>query len=172
MRPWDDLGPKPSPLHRHPLFWALLGLPPASLAGLYAVEGIARALRRRRGTVRPQDVFRRSEATLRRTARGRSREEPATQIAAVEGALLDYLEARLGEPLRGYAAGELCRRLVAAGFPEATVDRLAAQLEACAFGRFAPSASRRQGAEETARAALDLLRDLESAGGSAGGNHE
>lgn len=163
IRPRDDLARPPAPWHASLLFWALLLAPPVSLAGAHAWSAAARALRRRRGQVRPADVFRRSLKTLRRVARGRSGDDPAAQLAAVETALLDYLEARAGEPLRGYATADLRRRLVAAGFAEPLVDRLVAQLDSCAFGRFAPSASRERGASETARAAETVLRELERA---------
>jgi len=163
IRPRDDLARPPAPWHESLLFWGLLLAPPVSLAGAHAGSAAARAWRRRRGQVRPADVFRRSLATLRRVARGRSGDDPAAQLAAVEAALLDYLEARVGEPLRGYATADLRRRLVAAGFAEPLVERLVAQLDSCAFGRFAPSASRERGASETARAAETVLRELERA---------
>lgn len=169
VRPWDDLGRPAAPWHAHLLFWALLLAPPLSLAGSYAWSGTARALRRRRGQVRPGDVFRRSLAALHRVARGRSGDDAAVQLAAVEAALLDYLEARVGEPLRGYATADLQRRLVAAGFAEPLVARLLAQLESCAFGRFAPSESRERGASETARSAEQVLRELERAPAGRGG---
>jgi hypothetical protein len=163
MRPWNDLTRPSAPWHDHPLFWVLFLLPPASLAGLFAVTAAAGALRRRRGVVRPGDVYRRSVAALRRVAKGRGAGDAVAQLGAVESALLDYLEARMGEPLRGYATAELQRRMVAAGFAEALVSRLVAQLETCAFGRFAPSSSRQQGASDAARGAFDVLRDLERA---------
>jgi len=163
IRPRDDLARPSAPWHDSPLFWGLLFAPPVSLAGAHLWSAAARALRRRRGQVRPADVFRRSRATLRRVARGRSGDDPAAQLAAVEAALIDYLEARVGEPLRGYATADLRRRLVAAGFAEPLVERLMAQLDSCAFGRFAPSGSRERGASETARAAETVLRDLERA---------
>jgi hypothetical protein len=161
VRPWDDLGRPAAPWHAHLLYWLLLLAPPVSLLGSYGWSAAARVLRRRRGQVRPGDVFRRSLAGLRKVGRGRSGEDPAAQLAAVETALLDYLEARVGEPLRGYATADLQRRLVAAGFAEELVARVVAQLESCAFGRFAPSDSRERGANETARAAEAVLRELE-----------
>jgi hypothetical protein len=163
MRPWSDLSRPSAPWHDHPLFWVLFLLPPASLAGLFTVTAVAGALRRRRGVVRPGDVYRRSMAALRRVAKGRGTGDAAAQLGAVERALLDYVEARMGEPLRGYAMAELQRRVVVAGFAETLVSRLVAQLETCAFGRFAPSSSRQQGASDAARGALDVLRDLERA---------
>jgi len=163
MRPWNDLSRPSAPWHDHPLFWVLFLLPPASLAGLYVVGAAAGAVRRRRGVVRPADVYRRSTAVLRRVAKGRGTGDAVAQLGAVEAALLAYLEARMGEPLRGYATAELQRRLVVAGFSDTLVSRLVAQLETCAFGCFAPSASRQQGASEAARGALDVLRDLERA---------
>ena len=69
----------------------------------------------------------------------------------------------MGEPLRGYATSELHRRLAAAGFPDTTLSRLVATLDTCAFGRFAPSQSRQQGASEAARGALEVLDDLDRA---------
>jgi hypothetical protein len=162
IRPWNDLGRPARPLHAHWLFWVLLLLPPVSLGGLHAATGATRWFRRRRGIVRPGDVFRRSQSSLRQIARGKAPGDAAAQLGLVEDALLDYLEARLRAPLRGYATPELQRRLVAAGFPETAVARLVAQLDSCAFGRFAPSASRQQGASDAARGALDVLRDLES----------
>jgi len=87
----------------------------------------------------------------------------AAQLAAIETALFDFLEARMGEPLRGYATSELHRRLAMAGFPDAALSRLVAALDTCAFGRFAPSQSRQQGASDAARAALDVLEHLDRA---------
>jgi hypothetical protein len=161
IRPWNDLGRPGAPLHDHWLFWVLLLFPPASLAGLYATLAVGRALRRRRGIVRPGDVHRQSLWALRRVARGKGEGDAAAQLGAVESALLDYLAARMGEPLGGHATSELQRRLIAAGFPDTVVARLVAQLDTCSFGRFAPSASRLQGASEAARGAIELLGTLE-----------
>jgi hypothetical protein len=161
IRPWNDLGRPSAPVHEHWLFWVLLLFPPASLAGLHAVLAATRFVRRRRGIVRPGDVYRQSLSALRRVARGKGDGDAAAQLAAVESALLDYLAVRMGEPLGGYATSELQRRLIAAGFPDTVVARLVAQLDTCSFGRFAPSASRLQGASDAARGAIELLGSLE-----------
>ncbi|MBI5502380.1 MAG: BatD family protein [Deltaproteobacteria bacterium] len=163
IRPWSDLGRPGAPLSGRWWFWVLLLLPPVSLGGLYAGTAAAQALRTRRGVLRPSDVLRRSRAVLRRVARGRGPGDAAAQLGAIESALFDFLEARVGEPLRGFATSELHRRLSVAGFPDTTLARLVATLDTCAFGRFAPSQSRQQGAADAARGALEVLEDLDRA---------
>ncbi|MBI5487663.1 MAG: BatD family protein [Deltaproteobacteria bacterium] len=161
IRPWNDLGRPGAPLSGHWWFWVLLLLPPVSLGGLYAGTAAAQAIRSRRGVLRPSDVLRRSRAVLRRVARGRGQGDAAAQLGAIESALFDFLEARVGEPLRGFATTELHRRLSVAGFPDTTLGRLVATLDTCAFGRFAPSQSRQQGAADAARGALEVLDDID-----------
>jgi hypothetical protein len=160
IRPWNDLGRPPAPVSARWWFWLLLLLPPLSLCALYSGSAVAQTVRSRRGVLRPSDVYRRSRSALRRVAHGRGSGDAAAQLGMVESALFDFLEVRAGEPLRGYATIELQRKLSAAGFPEATLARLVATLDTCAFGRFAPSESRQQGAAGAAAGALQVLDDL------------
>jgi hypothetical protein len=161
VRPFNDLGEVTVPLHRSAWFWVLLAFPPFSLAAFQAGLALRRFRARRRGVVRPADVLRRGRSTLRRIARGRGGGDAGAQYGAVEDALLEYLEARLGEPLRGLTVGDLQRRLVRAGVPEPLAESVGVQLEGCAFGRFAPSESRLQGAAEAAQGMLAALSGIE-----------
>lgn len=163
IRPWNDLGTVGRPWHATPAFWIALLAPAAALGLLYAGAGAARIVRGRRGVVRPRDLFRRGDATLRRIAKGKADGDPAAQFAAVEAALMDYLEARLAAPLRGYTSHDMHRRLVDAGLDASIIDRLAVLIEGCEFGRFAPSENQGRAAGDSARSAIELLRALDAA---------
>lgn len=76
--------------------------------------------------------------------------------AEVEHALVSFLEAKLGAPLKGLTRPELVARLDAAGVPSAERDRIAAVFELCDLGRYAPGmgepSARRRAIDEAAAA--------------------
>ncbi|MBP7124838.1 protein BatD [Myxococcota bacterium] len=150
--------------------WGLLGLPVALWAG---VEGWAW---RRRSLARdPRAAVRR--AALRKALRGlaslRGSDLPSADFwAALENVLRDFLGARMDLP-PGLSPSEVARALADRGVPSALCTTVQQELEACAFGRFAPSAvqdgDRRAalGRVEQALKALDAGRS-DRAGGRPG----
>jgi len=149
-----------APARRASVPWALLALPVALWAG---VEGWAW---RRRSLARdPLSAVRR--AALKKALRGitslRGQDLPSGPFwEALETVLRDFLSARMGLP-PGLSPSEVARALAARGVPDSLASTVQQELEACAFGRFAPSAVQdgdRQAALVRAERALRELAAL------------
>ncbi len=76
--------------------------------------------------------------------------------AEVERALTSFMAAKLDATLTGLTRAELAEKLAAAGVPEAERARIAAVLETCDMGRYAPgmgeAAARRRAMDDAAKA--------------------
>lgn len=138
--------------------WFLAGAaaPPLLFAGVLLLG----RLRRRRAASSGSRSARRAasgaKARLDAVARGRS-EAP---YAAVASALLGYLDARLGQPVRGLTHAELARLLAEHGVSEGLVADLVTELENCDFARFAPSQGA-AGVEECVARSRKIIAGLE-----------
>lgn len=140
--------------------WGLLGFPVALWVGL---EGWAW---RRRSLLRdPRAAVRR--AALRTALRGlaevrRADLPPAAFWAALETLLRDFLRARLDLP-PGLSPAEVARSLAERGVRPPLAAAVQQELEACAFGRFAPSAVQ-DGDRQAALVRVEqALRELDAA---------
>ena len=71
---------------------------------------------------------------------------PAAFYAEVERALITFLDAKLGEPVKGLTREALALKLAERGVPEADRARVTSVLETCEFGQFSPG-----GADQAAR---------------------
>ncbi|MEK6607437.1 MAG: BatD family protein [Myxococcota bacterium] len=161
------------PIYREPLFFALLGVGPASWLGVLAV-GAVRA-RARKDT--PRSRLRRACGAARirlrraeRSARGSSADDAApTFFGEVAAALRDPLSEGLGRRVEGMTREELAEALAGRG-ASSLARAVIAELDNCDFARYAHvpprglmrPATTRQGEMSGALArARDLVRRIE-----------
>lgn len=140
--------------------WFLIGFaaPPIAFAALLLV---GRARRRRDATAGSRSAKRAAnvaQARLDAVARGKE----ATPYAAVSHALIGYLEARLGQPVKGLTHPELERLLQSRGATATQTRELVTELENCDFARFAPSQGG-GGVDECVARSKALVSGLEKA---------
>ncbi|NOZ02051.1 MAG: protein BatD [Deltaproteobacteria bacterium] len=136
----SDLTPAapPSPPDMR-LLYAGLSLPLVFFA-------FAEVWRRRRDYLQRNGRHLARRAALRRAVQGlshlktKSDTDPTGFWTAMDGIVHEYLAARFNLPVTGMTHEEIRAFLLNLGASEQMVDPLIAELESCAFGRFAPSA--------------------------------
>jgi hypothetical protein len=140
--------------------WFLIGVavPPLAFAGLL----LAGRARRRRNATAGSRSAKRAAATAQGRLDAIARGKESSPYAAVSHALIGYLEARLGQPVKGLTHPELERVLQARGATPTQTRDLVAELENCDFARFAPSQGA-VGVEECVGRAKTLISGLEKA---------
>lgn len=141
-----ELGLKPAPeilrmaaapVATEPWYWLLWAVPMAALAGGFAWQ------RRQRYLLRTADVRRSSRA--RKEARKaldkvrRSQDPLPDRFAAVERAIYDYLDAKLGQSVMGLSSHGLATELGVRGIPSGTIADLQACLDGAETGRYSPA---------------------------------
>lgn len=141
-----ELGLKPAPeilrmaaapVATEPWYWLLWAVPMAALAGGFAWQ------RRQRYLLRTADVRRSSRA--RKEARKaldkvrRSQDPLPDRFAAVERAIYDYLDAKLGQSVMGLSSHGLATELGVRGIPSGTIADLQACLDGAEAGRYSPA---------------------------------
>jgi len=133
---------RPSPPWRQPWFVTLLLAPPLLFAGVV----VGGAVRRARSRADPRtELRRRAQRARGRLSELARRKEPlddAGVCAEVDGAVRDFLSARLGANVTGLTREALLERLAEAGAPAEVQARLARVQDACDEVRFAPGVAR------------------------------
>jgi hypothetical protein len=147
--------------YRSPLFLALLALPVAADAGLFAW---ARRRDRWHSTARSRRERRARRVAHRRLREARRRLQPATArlfYAEVARAMAEYVADKFDSAAAGLTHARIEELLASRGVPE---ERRAAYhrcLEACDFARFAPGSSEAGAMRKTLDQAEAILADLE-----------
>jgi hypothetical protein len=141
-----ELGLKPAPavmrmaaapVATEPWYWLLWAVPMAALAGGFAWR------RRQRYLLRTADVRRSSRA--HKEARKvlnkvrRSQDPLPERFAAVEWAIYDYLDAKLGRSVTGLSSHGLATELGVRGIPGPVIADLQACLDGAETGRYSPA---------------------------------
>jgi hypothetical protein len=164
----SDLAPAPEAPVRAPvtvaLAWAGITLP---VAGFLFADLAARRrgwLARNGASVRKRQALSRARSDLASLARDRSL-GPAAFWGELDRVLREFVDRRFDVVATGLTQADLAAALGARGAPAGAIEVLVAELDGCAFGRFAPSAAQerdRATAVERARAclaALDRVRE-------------
>ena len=134
---------RPSPAWRQPWFVTLLLAPPMIFAGVV----VSSVVRKARSRADPRtELRRRAQRARTRLSELARRTEPiadAPFCAEVDGAVRDFLSARLGTNVTGLTREALEARLAeAGGAPPGVQARLTRVQDACDEVRFAPGAAR------------------------------
>lgn len=120
-------------------------------------------LSRNQGSLARRAALRKAEQQLSRLSGGKA-EDPAAFWAGLDDAVRGFLDARFGFSAVGMTHEEIRETLQGLGAPSETAGELVAEMEACAFGRFAPSAAMekdREGALQRIRGCLKGLDKVE-----------
>ncbi len=133
--------PQVAPLTGVPLLaYAGLALPVALYAGAEALARRRSWLERHGVSLARRRALRVASAALAAIAKHRA-SSPAEFWGAVDGVLRDFVALRFGIAAAGLTYDELRTALATRGVARELQDLLVAELENCAFGRFAPSAA-------------------------------
>lgn len=140
--------------------WFIIGaaLPPLAFLGLLLLGRV----RRSRDAHAPQRSAKRAHGVARSRLNEIGRGKVEAPYAAVSHALMEFLEARLGQPVKGLTHAALSALLQANGATAAHTQALVAELENCDFARFAPTGGL-AGVEECVARARGLVDELEGA---------
>lgn len=110
-------------------------------------------------------ALRRAEQGIARLTRG-DEGDPARFWADLDQVAREFLDRRFSLRSAGLTHDEVRESLLACGAPTHPVDSLIAELEACAFGRFAPSAAMESDRSESLKRVRKCLKDLDKVGNS------
>ncbi|MBM4396501.1 MAG: protein BatD [Deltaproteobacteria bacterium] len=125
------------------------------MALFLVAEAVARrrAWRERNGT---SHARRRALADAEKRLKSLARSAPAGEgfWSGLDGVIRDFVSTRFGVPVAALTSDDLRAALAAAGAEAEVADALLAELEHCAFGRFAPSAAM----ERDRSASVDRVR--------------
>lgn len=153
-----DPGTADTPVYTQ--LWFIIGTlaPPLAFIGLLLLGRV----RRSRAAHAPERSAKRAQSIARARLAEIARGKIDGPYAAVSHALMDFLEARLAQPVKGLTHGALTSLLQANGATAAHTRALVAELENCDYARFAPSDGH-AGVEECVTRARTLVDELEGA---------
>jgi hypothetical protein len=148
------------PLTSSRLFWALWALPAlAMVLGAGAYRSSRSGARQARQANRARAGAGRE--ILRRLPPPAAFETPAGAVAAADGALLEYLERKLGRPVKGMALPALAALLVEAGAPAPLAQRVLECLRAGEQARYSAVEIDRSAAAELHGDVVACIRELD-----------
>lgn len=163
LRPAPEVLPAATqPLARNPLFWSLWLLPAGALVlgfGARRREWGGRARRAAQQAARSR--ARAGSDVLRALAPPAAFAGAAEASAAAQQALTEYLQRRLGRPVRGMGRAPLVAALAAQGAPPDLANEAAAILAAGDQARYAPLAADWGAAQQLHNAVTSLIRELD-----------
>lgn len=117
-------------------------------------------LSRNQGSLARRAALRKAEKQLSRLSASKG-EDPASFWAGLDAAVRGFLAARFGFSAIGLTHEEILETLRGRGAPSEVARDLVAEMEACAFGRFAPSAAMERDREGALQRIRECLKGLD-----------
>jgi hypothetical protein len=153
-----DLSPAHGAVHRAPLFYLVIFVPPLAFFGLL----LAGRMRSRRDASAGSRAARRAGRDALAALDAAKAQPPSKAYGAIAHALETFLSTRFERPFKGLTHGQLSDALAALGVPAGTATELIEELENCDFARFAPGSDSGDVAAAAARA-TKLINAIEQA---------
>jgi len=146
------------------IIYAGLSIPFAFFLGAEAWRRRRDYIARNHSTLLSRKALRKADQALNRLVRGTAG-NPVSLWAGIDAIVRDYLTVRFSIPATGITHDELRSVLRERGAAMEATDALVAELESCAFGRFAPSSAQESDQTASTERIRTCLKELDRAGG-------